>query len=101
MDFNDCIEFVRRNPTGFLATIDGGRPHVRPMTVWDSDASGFYFYTSTVKPLMFQLRACPKIEIAFYEQGTSPDMGVILRVAGQIEIVEDRFVRRKLYEAMP
>ena len=56
MDSNDCIVFVRRNPTGFLATIDGDRPHVRPMTVWNADASGFYFFTSRVKPLMSQLK---------------------------------------------
>jgi uncharacterized pyridoxamine 5'-phosphate oxidase family protein len=101
MAFNDCIEFVRRNPNGFLATIDGNRPRVRPMTAWDADTSGFYFYTSKVKPLMFQLLAYPKVEIAFYEPGTPPDIGVLLRMAGQIEIVEDMNIRRKLYEAMP
>lgn len=100
MNLNDCIEFVRRNPNGFLATIDGEQPHVRPMTVWDADASGFYFYTSRVKPLMFQLQACPKVEIAFYQPGTPPDIGVLMRMAGQIEIVEDMDVRQKLYETM-
>ncbi len=30
----DFIEFVRRNPNGFLATIDNDLPHVRPVTVW-------------------------------------------------------------------
>jgi pyridoxamine 5'-phosphate oxidase len=101
MTLNDCTEFVRRNPNGFLATIDGDRPRVRPMTVWDADISGFYFYTSEVKPLMSQLRADPKVEIAFFEPGTPPDLGVLLRMAGQIEIVADMNVRRKLYEAMP
>ena len=30
----DCIEFVRRNPNGFLVTIDDDLPHVLPMTIW-------------------------------------------------------------------
>lgn len=101
MDLNDCIDFVRINPNGFLATLDGHRPRVRPMTVWDADASGFYFYTSRVKPLLSQLAACPEVEIAFYRPGTPPEIGVVLRIAGRIEIVEDMNVRRKLYETMP
>lgn len=101
MEFADCIEFVRRNPNGFLATLDGDQPRVRPMTVWQADASGFYFYTSRVKPLMSQLQACSKVEIVFHQPGTPPDIGALLRLAGQVEIVEEMTVRRKLYEAMP
>lgn len=101
MDLNDCIDFVRINPNGFLATLDGDRPRVRPMTVWDADASGFYFYTSRVKPLLSQLAACPEVEIAFHRPGTPPDIGVVLRIAGRIEIVAEMTVRRKLYETMP
>lgn len=101
MDFKDCIEFVRRNPNGFLATIDGNRPRVRPMTIWDADETGLYFYTSKVKPLMSQLLASPMVEIAFYQPGTPPDIGVVLRINGQIEIVEDMNVHRKLYGVMP
>ena len=101
MTFNEALEFVRRNPNGFLATLDGDQPHVRPMTVWLADMTGLYFYTSKVKPLMAQLLAHPRVEIAFHQPGTPPDLGRLLRLAGRIEIVEDMDIRTRLYEALP
>lgn len=98
MTFGDCISFIEKNSNGFLATTEGARPHVRPMTVWLVDESGIYFYTSAVKPLSSQLLANPNVEIAFHQPGTSPDIGTVLRVAGQIEIVKDMEIRKKLYD---
>ena len=101
MTFEDCLEFTREVPVGFLATADGEEPHVRPMTVWLADRSGFYFYTSTVKPLMSQLRANPRVEIAFHKPGALADGDTVLRIAGRIEMVRDREIRKRLYEAFP
>lgn len=97
MNFDDCIQFTGKTPDGFLATMDGGKPHVRPMTVWMADRSGFYFYTSTVKPLASQLLANPNVEIAFHQPGPPPDIGTVLRIAGRMELVEDMDVRKRLY----
>ena len=99
--FNEAIEFVRRNPNGFLATLDGDQPRVRPMTVWLADLTGFYFYTSKVKPITAQLAAHPRVEIAFHQPGTPPDLGILLRIAGTLAIVQDMAIRTRLYEAMP
>jgi uncharacterized pyridoxamine 5'-phosphate oxidase family protein len=101
MTLTDCIEFIRKTPNGFMATIDAGLPHVRPMTVWNADLTGFYFYTSTIKPFFSQLQVCAKVEIAFHRPGKSQGEDVILRIAGEVEIVEDMDVRCKLYETMP
>ncbi|HRT84880.1 MAG TPA: pyridoxamine 5'-phosphate oxidase family protein [Bacteroidales bacterium] len=98
MTFQECIDYIKRNPTGFLATAIGDIPHVRPMTVWLADETGIYFYTSSVEHLMSQLNANQKIEIAFHEQGTKPDLDSILRIAGTIEFVEDMKIRTLLYE---
>lgn len=95
------LEFVRRNPYGFLATADGNQPHVRAMIVWLADTTGFYFYTSKAKPLTSQLLKNPRVEIAFHQAGTPPDPGILLRLAGAIEIVEDMAIRTRLYEAQP
>ena len=97
MNFDDCIRFTEKTPDGFLATVDGDKPHVRPMTVWLADRSGFYFYTSTVKPLAAQLMANPDVEIAFHQPGPPSDIGTVLRIAGRMELVEDRDTRKKLY----
>ena len=98
MNFGDCIQYVKKAPNGFLATVEGEKPHVRPMTVWLADKSGIYFYTSVVKPLASQLLTNPNVEIAFHQPGIPPDIGTVLRIAGRIELVEDMNIRRKLYE---
>jgi uncharacterized pyridoxamine 5'-phosphate oxidase family protein len=97
MIFEDCIQFMEKTPNGFLATVEGEKPHVRPMTAWLADKSGIYFYTSLVKPLVSQLMANSNVEIAFHQPGITPDMGTVLRIAGRIELVEDMNVRKKLY----
>lgn len=97
MTYADCLAFVDKVPTGFLATVEGDRPHVRPMTVWLADGTGIYFYTSAVKPLVAQLRANPKVEIAFHQPGAPPDIGQVLRIAGAVEFVADPDIRRRLY----
>jgi uncharacterized pyridoxamine 5'-phosphate oxidase family protein len=101
MTFNEAVAYVRRSSNGFLATTEGDEPHVRPMTVWRADETGFYFYTSRVKPILSQIEAHPKVEIAFHEPGTSPDIGTVLRIAGKAEIVDDMDVRRNLWDIMP
>jgi uncharacterized pyridoxamine 5'-phosphate oxidase family protein len=98
MTFDECIKFIEKASDGFLASVDGVKPHVRPMTVWLADRSGIYFYTSTVKPLVAQLLANPNVEIAFHQRGTPPDIGTVLRIAGKIEVVTDMNIRKKLYE---
>jgi uncharacterized pyridoxamine 5'-phosphate oxidase family protein len=98
MTFQECIDFMKRNPNGFLATASGDKPHVRPMTVWLADETGICFYTSRVKPLVSQLEKNPNVEIAFHQPGTPPDIGSILRISGRIEFVEDMAIRTRLYE---
>jgi pyridoxamine 5'-phosphate oxidase len=98
MTYEDCIEYIEQAANGFLATVEGEKPHVRPMTVWLADRSGIYFYTSAVKPLASQLLANPNVEIAFCQPGVPPDIGTALRIAGRMEIVEDMNIRKRLYE---
>jgi len=99
MTFQECIDFMKRNPNGFLATASGDNPHVRPMTVWLADETGIYFYTSRIKSLVSQLEKNPNIEIAFHQPAKPPDIDAILRISGRIEFVEDMAIRTRLYEA--
>ncbi|HEY3276238.1 MAG TPA: pyridoxamine 5'-phosphate oxidase family protein [Syntrophorhabdaceae bacterium] len=98
MTFEDCVRHMEKTPVGFLATVEGEKPHVRPMTVWRADQRGIYFYTSRVKPLVSQLSTNPHVEIAFHEPGVAPDVGTVLRIAGRMEVVEDMKIRQRLYE---
>jgi len=100
-NFDECITYVKNNPNGFLATIDKKQPHVRPMTVWLADKTGFYFYTSKVKNVYAQLAVYPVVEIAFHEPGVGKDPGTILRIAGKVEFVNDLTTRQKLWALCP
>lgn len=97
MTYADCLAFIAQTPTGFMATVEDRQPHVRPMTVWLADATGVYFYTSAVKPLVAQLKANPNLEIAFHQPGAGQDLGRVLRMAGRAEFVTDMAIRQKLY----
>ncbi len=113
MNFQDCIDFVLKNPNGFTATVEGDQPHVRPLTVWWADESGIYFYLPRFKRVYRQLRENPKIEIAFHQPGTPsdlrtlpylgtvPDIGTLLRITGRIEYLDDTKTRKRLFDIHP
>ena len=101
MNHQELLDFIRKNPVGFMASSDRGRPRVRPMTVWLADKTGLYFYTSRLKNLMMQLLIEPAVEIAFHQPGTPPDPGTLVRVAGRAEFVDDMATRKRLWELNP
>ena len=113
MNFQDCIDFVLKNPNGFTATAEGNQPHVRPLTVWRADGTGIYFYLPKFKDVYRQLRENPKVEIAFHqpaapqelrtlpELGTVPDIGTLLRVTGRSEFLTDADTRKRLFDLHP
>ena len=113
MNFQDCIDFVLKNPNGFTATTEGDQPHVRPLTVWQADGTGIYFFLPNFKQVYRQLRENPKIEIAFHqpgtptdlvtlpELGTVPGVGTLLRVTGRLEFLEDAETRKELFDIHP
>jgi uncharacterized pyridoxamine 5'-phosphate oxidase family protein len=113
MNFQDCIDFIVKYPDGFVATVENDQPRVRPLTVWRADATGFYFYLPKFKRVYSQLRAHPKVEIAFFRPpgpgdvatlpglGTVPGTGTLLRITGQCEFLEDGEIRRRLFAVHP
>lgn len=113
MNFQDCIDFVLKNPNGFAATAEGDQPHVRPLTVWLADETGIYFYLPKFKSVYRQLRENPKIEIAFLKPpapedvitlpviGTVASTGTLLRMTGCLECLEDTGTRKRLFDLHP
>lgn len=113
MKFQDCIDFVLKNPDGFAATAESDQPHVRPLTVWRADETGIYFYLPKFKSVYRQLRGNPKIEIAFHQPGTPrdfinipvlgtvPSTGTLLRITGRIQFLEDADTRKRLFDIHP
>ena len=99
MDIKDCIKFANENPTCFLATVEGDQPRVRALLFWKADETGFYLQTGAKKEMCNQLGKNPKAEICFYK----PDQkaGMMLRVAGKTELVEDVKIKAIALEQRP
>ena len=96
MEFKDCIKFANENPSSFIATVEGDQPRVRGFWMWFADETGFYYHTGAPKPVCSQLKKNPKIEICFYH--AADDGGVMMRVAGQVEFLDDMKLRERLID---
>ncbi len=100
MEFKDCIKFANETPVCYLATAEGEQPRVRALGFWFADENGFYFQIGAVKDMYGQLQGNPKVEACFWqpdEQGT----GTMMRVAGEVEFMDDPELKKKVLEDRP
>ena len=91
LTMQSMIQFLKENSFGFLATMDQGRPKVRPMGFMMEENGILYFNTNSLKEVYQQLMANPFVEYA----STSKDM-VTLRVSGEVEFCEDIQIKEKV-----
>jgi pyridoxamine 5'-phosphate oxidase len=98
-NLNKCIEFTNENKLCYLATLENDQPRVRAMGFWFADETGFYFQTGAIKELYKQLKNNPKVEACFHK----PDKmtGIMLRIAGKIEFVDDKQLKEKVLQERP
>jgi len=101
MDFKDCIEFANKNPICYLATVEGDQPRVRAFGMWFADAQGFYFHTGAPKAVCRQLKENQKVEVCFYAPAPPPNLGKMMRVAGEVEFLDDLALKARLLEERP
>jgi len=94
MELKNYIEFVRNNPTCYLATVEDDQPRVRAFACWMADETGFYFDTANYKDNFNQLQKNPKAEACFY----SSEEKRMLRVSGKVEFDDDPSLRKKLFK---
>jgi pyridoxamine 5'-phosphate oxidase len=97
VDLGNCFKFIKNNPTGFVATEEGGQPRVRPFTSWFADASGFYFHTSESKRVCKQLHKNPRIEVCFITHKKD----LMMRILGSMEFLNEIALKTRLLEEMP
>ena len=90
------MELANENPVSYVATVEGNQPRVRGFFMWYADESGFYFHTGAMKPVYSQLKQNPKVELCFYHPNDKG--GVMMRVAGTVEFLNDTELRGKLVE---
>lgn len=85
-----------RSAIGYLATVDDGKPRVRPWGFMFEENGRLYFCTASTKDVYKQLTTVPYIEFS----KTTKDM-VWVRVSGEIKFDEDIKKKEKIFENAP
>ncbi len=96
MSLDECLAFATEHPVCYLATTDEGRPRVRALLLWFADKRGFYFMTMSPKSLSAQLHRDARVEVCFYNGAADLPDARMMRVAGEIEFVDDADLTRKV-----
>jgi uncharacterized pyridoxamine 5'-phosphate oxidase family protein len=100
MNYQDCIKFANENQVCYIATVDGAQPRVRGFLMWFADEDGFYFHTGATKEVCKQLKSNPKVEVCFYTP-EDPQTAKMMRVAGEVEFLDDIALKTRLLEERP
>ena len=64
MNKTEIIAFLNANPVFHLATVEGNKPRVRAMYLYQADENVILFHTGKMKDLHKQLTANPNVEMS-------------------------------------
>jgi general stress protein 26 len=84
MNKNEAIDIVRDAGFGFLSTIDGNRPHVRPMMPYLTEDNELLLALLPRSRTIEHIRKNPNVELCFVDRKMW-----YCRIAGQAEISSD------------
>lgn len=87
----EIFKFLKENVNGYLATVDEGKPRVRPFGFMLENEGKLYFCTNSKKDVYRQLTAIPYVEYSV----TTKNM-LTLRVSGEIKFCEDIAIKDKV-----
>lgn len=96
MTKNEIYDFMNANPIFHLATVAGGKPHVRGMLLYRADENGIIFNTGKIKDLYKQLTDNPNVEMSF-TNGIFENL-IEVRVSGTVELVENLDLKKEIVE---
>jgi pyridoxamine 5'-phosphate oxidase len=95
MDKKEILEFITKNPTAYVATAEGNKPHVRPLGTYRADENGIIFSMQSDKDVYKQVVNNPETEICYYADR------VVIRVSGQMQPVADLELKKEIAEKRP
>lgn len=78
----------------FMATCDGDRPRVRPMSPLAVEGAVVWIATFSASAKMAQLAANPRVELCYMDADHSH-----LRLRGRVEVCSDPAARRRMWDA--
>ncbi len=92
----EILAAINTNLNGFLATVEGNKPHVRGMGVYRVDENGIIIQTWTLKDIHQQVLKNPEIELCFVAKD-----GKQIRVSGRAEIIDDMALKQEVVAKRP
>jgi pyridoxamine 5'-phosphate oxidase len=92
MTRSEILEFVKRNTTSYMATVENGEPRVRGMDTPHVDDKGLTFCTGTGKQVSIQLLADPSVELCYWGK----EEGLQIRLRGKMEKLDDDDLKRHI-----
>lgn len=87
----EVIKLLNENPIGALATIDNGKPKVRPFGFMFEENGKFYFCTANTKEVYKQLKEVPIIQFT-----TTSKEFVTARISGEIKFSNDLQIKERI-----
>lgn len=93
---NEVLEFLKDNPTFYIATIDGDQARVRPFGAVIEYEGKLYFCTNNTKSVFKQLIANPKVEIS-----TVSPKGEWIRLTGKAVVDSSSEAKSAMLEGNP
>lgn len=91
MTLEELFDFAITNPICALATVDRIQPRVRMFKLLQAGPDGFYFATGTPKKVFSQIKENPLVEVCFWSETQ------MMRVDGEIEVVDEKELKGKLF----
>ena len=95
MDKKEILEFITKNPIAYMATAENNKPYVRAMGTYKADENGIIFSIQANKDVYKQLATNPETQICYFNDG------VMVRVSGQMDPIEDMKLKEEMVEARP
>jgi len=99
MNRSELLAFLNANPVFHLATVEGNKPHVRGMYLYQADENGILFHTGKMKDLHKQLIVNPNVEMSF-NNGKFENL-IQVRVSGTAELIEDMDLKKEIVQKRP
>jgi pyridoxamine 5'-phosphate oxidase len=94
VDKKEILDFINKNMTSYMATIEDGKPRVRGIGTYRADENGIIIQVSEVKDIYKQLVKNPETELCF----ANPKEGMQVRVSGRVELIEDLNLKKEVLE---
>jgi pyridoxamine 5'-phosphate oxidase len=97
MTKTEILKLIKANPTSFMATVEGNKPHVRGIGIFDADEDGIIIQTWTLKDIHQQILKNPDVELCFNDTKA----GIQVRVSGRAEIINDLDFKKRVVDKRP